>query len=72
MTKKNYDINDNDSDNDNYNYNDNENDNNTDYDDDDKTTKDYCSMIRSSKDEIRAEKNLRLFIVAKVEVVSEV
>ena len=25
-------------------------------DDDDKTTKDYCSMIRSSKDEIRAEK----------------
>ena len=25
-------------------------------DDDDKTTTDYCSMIRSSKDEIRAEK----------------
>lgn len=29
-------------------------------------------MIRWSEDEIRAEKNLRLFIVAKVEVVSEV
>ena len=52
--KKNDDINDNNNDNDNY--NDNENDNNTDYDDDDKTTKDYCSMIRWSEDEIRAEK----------------
>lgn len=39
-------------------------------DDDDKTTTDYCSMIRSSKDEIRAEKTwgcllslrLRLFL----------
>ena len=52
--KKNDDINDNNNDNDNY--NDNENDNNSDYDDDDKTTKDYCSMIRWSEDEIRAEK----------------
>ena len=67
--KKNDDINDNNNDNDNY--NDNENDNNSDYDDEEKTTKYYCSMIRWSEDEIRAEKT-RLFIVAKVEAVSEV
>ena len=52
--KKNNDINDNNNDNDNYKYNDNENDNIVIIDDDDKTTKDCCSMIRWSEDEIRA------------------